>query len=97
MGTRRSLATLVVVVVVGAAGLAPAATASPRLCGHVEGTVAVSARHLDCARAKPVAIHYLNTRRGLHGFRCHRHAIQAGAGWYAVCARGPERVDITPE
>jgi hypothetical protein len=74
-----------------------AALQRPNRCGHVQGTVAVSAHKLACAPARSVANAYLNGHRNPDGFRCQKHSVDAAAGWWAKCTRGSAYVQITPE
>ena len=73
------------------------AVARPTSCGHVQGTVAVTAHKLACTPARRVANAYLNGRKNPDGFRCQKHSVDAAAGWWAKCARGGAYVQITPE
>jgi hypothetical protein len=87
-------------VVVGAALLLPSTSGAlerPTLCGHVDGTVAVTAHKLACTPARRVANAYLHGHKNPDGFRCQKHSVDAAAGWAAKCTRGTAYVQITPE
>jgi hypothetical protein len=73
------------------------AAARPTSCGHVQGTVAVTAHKLACTPARRVADAYLNGHKNPDGFRCQKHSVDAAAGWWAKCTRGIAYVQITPE
>jgi hypothetical protein len=68
-------------------------------CGHVDGTVAVTVKAgtVSCKTARSVAKDYDNGNKNPLGFHCKRHAVNAGAGYYAVCKKGGKSVQVTPE
>lgn len=94
---RACVALAIVVVGAGSWGAADGAASRQRQCGHVAGSVAITAVGVKCATARAVGLRYLDRSRGSRGFRCKRYRVDAAAGWYAVCTRGARRVRITPE
>jgi hypothetical protein len=69
------------------------------LCGHIDGTVAITTKHLSCKTGRYVAGKYLdsNLKRAPEHFKCHRYTVQAAAGWQATCKRSKAVIQITPE
>jgi hypothetical protein len=89
-------AAILCAVLIGA-GLAAAAEPQFTSCGHVDGTVAISARHLGCAPARSVARSYLRGDAHPQAYHCRRVAITVANGWYALCTKHRAVVQITPE
>jgi hypothetical protein len=84
-----------------ACGLMVPATSSATqrivVCGHVQGTVAVSTHGLTCSAARRIANDYLGGKKNPAGFRCRRYKVDAAAGWQAKCTRRATYVQIVPE